>query len=179
MDSKSFAEMAVHVPMCTHKEPSCVLVLGATQEIKNEFEKYSAKIEFVDTLGDVLSKNEKIFDIVIFVGEKPDEVVLANLEKIIKNDGIFAFLSSHYNSNFDDLCKDLKIVGKNFWIAMPYTFDKYCMILASKIYHPTADIILQRSDLLDDLDYYSTEIHGASFVAPASIFKKLTNIAKR
>ena len=42
-----------------------------------------------------------------------------------------------------------------------------------------ADIILQRSDLLVDLNYYSTEIQHASFVFPTHIQKDLTGIAKR
>ena len=179
MDLKSFAEMAVHVPMCTHKEPSNVLVLGATDEMKKEFDKHCAKVCFSENLDEILSKNEKEFDVIVFINEKPNEIILANLEKIIKTDAVFAFTSSHYDLDFDGLCSDLNIVGKNFWIAMPYTFGENCMVLASKVYHPTADLILQRSDLLDDLDYYSTEIHSASFVTPAKTFKKLTNIAKR
>ncbi len=44
---------------------------------------------------------------------------------------------------------------------------------------PTADLVLQRSDFLDNLNYYTSEIHNASFVYPASEYKALTGIAKR
>ena len=62
---------------------------------------------------------------------------------------------------------------------MPFKFGHNTSILASKKYHPTADINLQRSDLLDGLDYYSSEIQLASFVFPATEHRALTGIAKR
>ena len=74
---------------------------------------------------------------------------------------------------------DLKLVGTKFWIAMPFKFGHNTSILASKKYHPTADLNLQRADLLDGLDYYSSEIQLASFVFPAGEFRELTGTAKR
>ena len=62
---------------------------------------------------------------------------------------------------------------------MPFRFGHNTSILASKKYHPTADLVLQRADLLDDLQYYSSEIHKAVFVFPAAEHKALTGIAKR
>ena len=62
---------------------------------------------------------------------------------------------------------------------MPFKFGHNTSIIASKRYHPTADINLQRADLLDGLNYYSAEIHNASFVFPAGEHKALTGIAKR
>jgi spermidine synthase len=62
---------------------------------------------------------------------------------------------------------------------MPFKFGHNTSILASKKYHPTADLNLQRADLLDGLDYYSAEIQLASFVFPAGEFRELTGTAKR
>jgi spermidine synthase len=106
-------------------------------------------------------------------------MVLANIQRVLKDDGLIAFATESFHKDEEKLKSDLELVGKNFWIAMPYRFGHSTAILASKKYHPTADIVLQRSDLLNDLEYYSTEIHHASFVFPASQHKALTGIAKR
>lgn len=52
------------------------------------------------------------------------------------------------------------------------------MILASKEYHPTADVILQRSDLIDGLEYYNCDIHIATFVMPNYIRSTYKGIIK-
>ncbi len=180
MDNKSLAEMMIHIPLCTHAEPNKVLFIGQkTESIGSEFSKYEFAVDFVVNENEMASKNEKIYDVVIFNDSKIDEFMLANLEQILKNDGIFVFKSSHPMSDIEKLKNDLLLVGSKFWIAMPYSFGHNCFVLASKKYHPTADIILQRSDLLDDLEYYSSEIQNASFVMPAKYHKALTNYAKR
>ena len=80
---------------------------------------------------------------------------------------------------FDILKKDLTLLGNNFWIAMPYSFSHSTMILGSKKYHPTADLNLHRADFLENMEYYSSDIHLATFVFPAKIHKELTGFAKR
>ena len=178
-DSQTFSEMMVHTPLCTHKEAENVLIIGtATDSLKNEASKHIGNIEFGDS-SILTSKNEKNIDVIIFTDVKPDELLLANIEKVLKDDGLIAFASDSFSKDGAKLKADLELVGQNFWIAMPYKFGHNTAILASKKYHPTADIILQRSDLLNDLEYYSTEIHHASFVFPAAQHKALTGIAKR
>ena len=181
MNNKTFNEMMVHVPLCTHKEPSNVLIIGNTDEdFKNQVAKHKdiSNLEFGDE-SLLTSKNDKEIDVIILTDVKPDELLLANIERILKNDGLITFATSPFSKDEEQLKADLSLVGEKFWIAMPYRFGHQTSILASKRYHPTADIILQRSDLLDDLEYYSTEIHSAVFVFPASEHKALTGIAKR
>ncbi len=84
-----------------------------------------------------------------------------------------------FSNDKEQLFADLRLVGTKFWIAMPFKFGHNTSILASKKYHPTADLNLQRADLLDGLDYYSSEIQLASFVFPAGEHRELTGIAKR
>ena len=62
---------------------------------------------------------------------------------------------------------------------MPYRFGHQASIIASKKYHPTADLNLQRADFLDDLEYYSSEIHIASFVFPAKQHKRFNRYCKK
>lgn len=175
----SFNEMIVHVPLCTHKEPENILVIGnCDDDLKAEVEKHNLNAEFGD-ISLLNSKDEKNIDVIILTDVNIDEMILANIQRVLKDDGIISYKTESYSKDKDRLKNDLKITGANFWICMPYSFGHTTCILASKKYHPTADIVLQRSDLLVGLNYYSTEIQHASFVFPAHIQKDLTGIAKR
>ena len=180
-DNNAFNEMMVHLPLCTHKEASNVLIVGTVNEsLKNQAAKHykTSNVEFGD-VSIITSKNEKNIDVIILTDVKIDQLLLANIEIILKEDGLIAFASKAFSKNEEQLFNDLNLVGSKFWIAMPFKFGHNTSIIASKRYHPTADINLQRADLLDGLDYYSAEIHMASFVFPASEHRALTAIAKR
>ncbi len=175
----SFDEMMVHVPLCTHKDPKKVLVVtDASEDFKAEMGKHKVDVEYGD-LDLLKSKNDQEFDIIILGNNSIDELLMANINKILNTNGVLAMKTSSFHRDEQKLKDDLTLLGQSFWIAMPYSFGHTTAILASKKYHPTADINLQRSDLLDDLNYYSTEVHLSSFVFPAYIHKGLTNIAKR
>lgn len=178
-DTQAFSEMMVHTPLCTHKEAQNILIIGSINEdLKKQASKHTGNIEFGDQAL-LTSKNEKNIDVIILTDIAVDELLLANIERVLKDDGLISFSTTAFSKDENRLKADLELVAKNFWIAMPYRFGHDTAILASKKYHPTADIVLQRSDLLDDLQYYSTEIHQASFVFPAAQHKALTGIAKR
>ena len=180
-DNNAFNEMMVHVPLCTHKEASNVLIIGSNNEdMKAQAARHNkvSNIEFGDT-SLLTSKNEKNIDVIILTDVKLDELLLANIERILKADGLISFASKSFSSDKDQLLADLTLVGTKFWIAIPFKFGHNTSILASKKYHPTADINLQRADFLDGLDYYSAEIQLASFVFPAAEHRALTGIAKR
>ena len=180
-DNNAFNEMMVHLPLCTHKEATKVLIVGSNNEdMKAQAAKHNkvSNIEFGDT-SIITSKSEKNIDVIILTDVKIDELLLANISLILKEDGLIAFPSKAFSRDEDQLFADLKLVGSKFWIAMPFKFGHNTSIIASKRYHPTADINLQRADLLDGLNYYSAEIHNASFVFPAAEHRALTGIAKR
>jgi len=181
LNNKNFSlnEMMVHIPLCTHKEPKKILVaMDVDEEFKNEMNKHTVEVEYTN-LDSLKSKNDQEFDIIILGKNDIDDMLMANINKILKSDGVLAMITSSYHKDEQKLKSDLTLLGKSFWIVMPFSFGHTYAILASKKYHPTADINLQRSDLLDDLNYYSTEVHLSSFVFPAYIHKGLTNIAKR
>ncbi len=180
-DNNAFNEMMVHLPLCTHKEASNVLIIGTVDEdLKNQASKHikTSNIEFGD-VSTLTSKNQKNIDVIILTDVKIDELLLANIDRILKDDGLIAFASEAFSRDKEQLFADLELVGTKFWIAMPFKFGHNTSILASKKYHPTADLNLQRADLLDGLDYYSSEIQLASFVFPAAEHRALTGIAKR
>lgn len=175
----AFNEMMSHVPLCTHKEPSKVLVVGSVDaEFKNEIAKHKVTAEYGDS-SIISSKDEKNIDVIILTTNSLDETTLANIQRVLKDDGVVAFISESFGSDEERLKADLLLAGSAFWIVMPFKFGHQTAVLASKKYHPTADIVLQVSDLLSDLNYYNTEVHHASFVFPEYIHRKLTGIAKR
>ncbi|WP_198305743.1 spermidine synthase [Arcobacter vandammei] len=179
--SKAFAEMIVHIPLCTHIEAKKVLILGTVCEsIKNETlrHKKESNFEFGD-LSLIETKKDKEIDVVILTDIKADLKGLANIYRVLKDDAIVCFTTTSFSQDSEELKKDLKLFGDKFWIVMPFSFGHTTCILASRKYHPTADLNLQRADFLDNLEYYSADIHNASFVFPAHIHKELTGIAKR
>ena len=181
MSKIAFNEMMVHLPLCTHKEASNVLVIGtADEDLKAQAAMHNkeSNIEFGDE-SLLTSKDEKNIDVIILTDVEIDELLLANIERVIKEDGLIAFATAPYSKDEAKLKADLELVGEKFWIAMPFRFGHSTSILASKKYHPTADLVLDRSDFLDGLQYYSSEIHKAVFVFPAAEHKALTGIARR
>ena len=105
---------------------------------------------------------------------------MANVERCIEDKkGIFVTKASFIYKDVEVSKKEIENIGKNFWICMPYTFGHNTLIFASKKYHPQAEIVLQVSDLLEDCNYYTTELQNAAFVHPANITKAITGIAKR
>jgi spermidine synthase len=182
LNNKNFMlnEMITHIPLNTHISPKNILVVGEVDdEFKAEISKYSLDVEYGD-ISIITSKDEKSIDVIIFADDTNiDELLLANINKILNDDGVITFRSEMFEKNSQKVIDDLKLVGDCFWIAMPFRFGHNLCILASKKYHPQADIILQRSDLLDDLNYYTSEIHNSSFVLPKYINDALLGIAKR
>jgi hypothetical protein len=121
---------------------------------------------------------EDTFDVVILDGQI-DDLTMANVNRVLEEkEGVFVCTTAMYQKDSEKMVGDLKTVGDNFWISMPYQFGHTVAILASKKYHPQADIILDRSDFLDT-QYYYTELQNAAFVLPSYIQKAITGIARR
>ncbi|MEA2019164.1 MAG: spermidine synthase [Campylobacterota bacterium] len=179
IDSKSFAhdEMMVHVPMCSHKDINKILVVGVVSEdFKSELDKHECKdITFSDELN-----VEGQFDVILYNKNIPDELEMAVVERVIEpKKGIFVTCATSIRRDVEKSKTELELIGKNFWICMPYSFGHSTLIFASKKYQPQAEIVLQVSDLLEDCNYYSTEMQNATFVHPTYITKAITGIAKR
>ena len=181
MSLNSF-EMLIHVPLTTHKEPKSLLIISDNREnIASEL----AKHQFLDlntTYIETAKSFEKLqnfqngeFDIVIldFV-PKSDKSFFAHLNRVLTNEGLI--------SSRGDF-QTLNTTSSEFRIAMPYfvnslTKSSEVLILASKFYHPTADINLQRSDFLDGCNYYNSDIHIASFTMPNYIKKEIAGFVR-
>lgn len=180
MKSFIYPEMIVHVPLCTNKNPKNVLIVSNNAELLcNEMKKYQdVNFEVIECTMDELRKEaDNSYDVVIseMYG---DSVVLAHINRILKVDGQLVI----NNKPLDDIESNKVLMSDlacYFKVIMPYNLgNDNSAILASKEYHPTADIILQRADMLDDLQYYNCDVHIAAFAMPNYIRKEYLGIIK-
>ncbi|MEW5831725.1 MAG: spermidine synthase [Campylobacterota bacterium] len=178
-----YPEMMVHVPMCTHKNPKSVLVssdkadlLGSELARYRDVEAvYASNAQLLDTFRNAA---EGSADVVILDALCDDAAALAHLNRVLKDDGLCVLR----HPDMDELeanTKLMQILGNYFKIIMPYTVgDGTTLLLCSKEYHPTADLILQRSDLLEGQSYYNCDIHTAAFAMPQYIRKNYLGIIR-
>ncbi|SMC08752.1 polyamine aminopropyltransferase [Nitratiruptor tergarcus] len=114
-----------------------------------------------------------------------DRNFYAHVFKILKDDGVVVAQGESWWIDMPLHKEIMGVIGEFFKIVMPYRFEMYMypgcnwnFILGSKHHHPTADMILQRADLLDGLRYYNADIHKASFVLPNYVKKELGDLYK-
>jgi spermidine synthase len=173
------SEMLVHVAICTHRNPQKVLVISSKESyFKTQLDKY--ELESVVYATNLVT--EEVFDVVIYDNDvQMDEHTIAQIHRNLNpDDGVFVCHSMNsYTNRLDHLSRELEIIAKNFWISMPYAYENKLLILSSHKYHPQANIILQKSDLLEDLKYYNSDLHVSSFILPTFVNAKLNGIAKR
>lgn len=180
-DTTNISEMFVHVPLCTHYEPKNITIFNSTDEIDNELKKYLDV-----TISNSRNAEKEAQDIVLYNDEVLSYDTLYQINELLNKQGLFVAKAPNYSDDFENLHKSLEIIGKSYWITMLYTCDLHqseksmqSFIFASKKYHPTADINLQRADLLDNLEYYNSDIHKASFITPTFIDKALKGLLKK
>lgn len=177
-----YPEMMVHVPMCTHKDPETVLVISdAPEMLQEELGRYEGLTVTVagankalEALRDIADRS---IDVVLNEAET-DAAVCGHLNRVLAEDGLVSMrhpLLEEVQAN----TVLMGVLGNYFKIIMPYRLaDEATLLLASKAYHPTADIILHRSDMLDGQQYYNCDIHPAAFAMPNYIRKTYLGIIR-
>jgi len=182
MRENTYAELMVHVPACTHKDPKNVLIISDNAAAMiDEIAKYNtvdAKAigEDVDALREM--ENES-FDIVISEAAI-DPVSTAHINRVLKTDGLMVAAPFDLENREESTAK-FKELGKYFKIVMPYALlatTANTAVLASKEYHPTADVNLQRADLTDGFTVYNSDLHVGIFAMPTYIKKAYLGIIK-
>jgi len=178
-----YPEMMVHVSMCTHKLPSSVLVASdndalLTTELARYKESTVSKVTSIDLLESFRNVAEKSVDVLMVDALASDAVVIAHISRILKDDGLVVM--KHPSLDDIDANKPLmEALGNYFKIVMPYyAGDGSTLLLCSKEYHPTADIILQRSDLLEGHQFYNCDVHVGVFAMPQYIRKNYRGLAR-
>lgn len=178
-----YPEMMVHVSMCTHKEPKSVLVASDSRDLLNaELARYRdatvTNVGSSDLLESFRNVDEKSIDVVMVDAESADSAVIAHISRILKDDGLVVMK----HPSLDDVSANtqlMKALGNYFKIIMPYRLeDGSTLLLSSKEYHPTADVILQRTDLLEGQQYYNCDVHPASFAMPQYVRKNYLGLAR-
>ncbi len=176
-------EMMTHVALCTHKNPRAIMVVSDQNDLlKGELARYrDIESNFTNT-NDILDtfRNgaDKSVDVLLLDTLSDDSAVYAHVNRLLKDDGLM--VCKH--PDLDDVAANTKlmqILGNYFKIIMPYHLeDGSTLLLCSKEYHPTADLILQRSDLLEGHQYYNCDVHIASFAMPQYVRKNYLGIIR-
>jgi len=175
-----YAEMMVHVPVCTSKEAKNILIISNTAEkLREEAARHNeSKVTVVScNLSEISSLADSAYDVII--SEMPSErAFFAQVNRILKSDG--QFVTTH--PSLDDVESNkilMTMLANYFKIIMPYNIGNGTTALfCSKEYHPTADINLQRADMLDGLSYYNSDIHPAAFAMGNYIRREYLGIIK-
>ncbi|WP_415396989.1 spermidine synthase [Sulfurimonas sp. CS5] len=176
-----YSEMMVHVPMCTSKNPQNVLIISDNANVlAREILKHSDDIstKAVEcSLDAVRDLDDSSVDVII-CEMSSDSVLLAHLSRILKEDGQLSI--KHPSLDEVEANKTMmKILGNYFKVIMPYNISNgSTALLASKEYHPTADINLHRADMLDNNQFYNCDVHIASFAMGNYIRKEYLGIIK-
>lgn len=180
MKSFIYPEMMVHVPLCTNKTPESVLIISndadlLTQEVQKHREISSSLITC--SLESLRTLEDDSFDVVI-CEMSGDAAVIAHINRVLKEDGQLTMKHDSLDETQSNKVL-MQVLGNYFKVIMPYNLGTGATaLLASKEYHPTADIILQRSDMLDGLSYYNCDMHVSSFAMPNYIRKEYLGIIR-
>jgi len=175
-----YNEMMVHTALCTNKNPENILI------ISDNADALVAEVQKHDGISyDVISANinalrdaqDEMYDVVISELAS-DAAILAHYNRILKEDGLL--VSTHAPLDDVDANKAMmQVLGKYTKIIMPFNIGNgETALLASKEYHPTADIILHRADMLDGLEYYNCDTHPAAFAMGNNIRKTYLGVIK-
>jgi spermidine synthase len=179
-DNIFYNEMITQVAFCTHPNPSSVLIVS-DYDLKDMTDKHldvknCDLISLSDSFDFARDCEDKKYDVIIInSGDKiDDKVFVAHLNRSLKDDGILVF-AGQIN----------EVIADFFRICMPYRFevskdtkDLFMATFATKKYHPTADMILHKSDLIEGCQYYNSDIHKASFVMPNYIKADIKGFVK-
>jgi spermidine synthase len=180
MKSFIYPEMMTHVALCTSKDPKNVLLISNNAKLlTKEVEKHNeVSCEVVEcNVENLKHLDDDSFDVIICEMESEIES-LTQINRVLKDDG--QLVINHPHLDAVELNKaQMQLLGYFFKIIMPFNLGNgETALLASKEYHPTADIILQRSDMLDNIYYYNCDIHGAAFAMPNYIRKTYLGFIK-
>ncbi len=186
---KTINEMLTHIPLCTHAEPQNIITIDASSELLDELAKYKninvTKLTSDSAIALLTNMDEKSADVIINATNNfaNDEIFWGIVNHVLTTKGLAVCLASSPMSKADEAEAELKAIGSTFRIVMPYSFhnsdDKVSYAyMATKFYHPTADINLQRADLMDGHKYYNCDIAISAFTMPTSVRKRFLGLIK-
>ncbi|MGP1449577.1 MAG: spermidine synthase [Wolinella sp.] len=197
------SELLAHIPLCVHENTNHLLL---ADEFNLEVAHEALKHEQIYV--DFLQNDEKIlrsfisffphFQSVInharfsLLSEesslKTYEIIITNAKNatrflpFLSSDGIMILGVENPLLHEESLRQTMQNLANNFSILMPFhapfSFPIQHYLFASRRFHPTADLILQRADMLDGLRYYHSRIHKSAFILPRFLEESIRGIAK-
>lgn len=175
-----YNEMMVHVALCTNKAPENILLISNNADgMVSEVAKHDGiNCDVISADMDALRAVEDgKYDVVVSEMDS-DAAGFAHINRVLKADGLI--VTKHPSlDNVEENKQVISILGKYAKIVMPFNLGNgETALLASKEYHPTADVILQRTDMLDGLEYYNCDIHPAAFAMGNYVRKTYLGIIK-
>ncbi|STQ87138.1 spermidine synthase spee [Helicobacter muridarum] len=192
------SEMLTYIPYCTRINIKRVLLFGTLNcQIAHLFANLGVEVDVVlphieafHTLSGFLPNfkeiqaNNKIsfypnfssikqsgYDIVLHLGELKAHEVQA-LHKLSSDDGIVIYRLENLYIEPNLALYSLDMVKPLFNILMPFVIsclDNSFYAFASKRFHPLADLLLQKSDMLDNVLFYNSNLHTSAFRMPTMI----------
>jgi spermidine synthase len=178
-----YPEMMVHVPLCTVKEPKNVLIVSDNAaafevEVARHDGIASKTVAAANLLESLRDEADASADVILVDTLVDDAAALAHINRILNEEGLVVMK----HPSLDDEAANKKLMemmGNYFKIIMPYYVGNgETLLLGSKAYHPTADIILHRADMLDGQQYYNCDIHPAAFATPNYVRKAYLGIIR-
>lgn len=196
-----YAQMAVHVPLCMTQEPKRILLLGDFLEkaVFDELDRHEKSFEAIalaarpvhfalpdwakwreGAVGALIDTLDTSFDIIIDLrSQTPNREEIRVLLEKLTVDGVmvrgFAKLQAETLRLFES-CRYVTPYGLSSLIAADGALSGF--ILASKRLHPTADLKIQKADMLEGCSYYSVDIHEAAFALPPMLLEQFDDALK-
>jgi spermidine synthase len=157
-DNEILKQMITHIPLNTHLLPKTLLIVSDLDIKDEDLTYYDTKIVRANSIEEIEANSVDIA-IVESIAD------IAKLSLVVKDSGLIAIPSGNIYDNVEANKTLISKLAKEFKIIQPSVFkDNQSFILASKKYHPTADMLLQRAEMLEMQPYYNADIHKASFV---------------
>lgn len=184
-DGGAVTEVLRHEDVCVDvvdtNEAVCTLAQAHFNQFAPAFESEKVCFHASAPFAFLEKATDASYDVILIQSDiELDELFLAQLGRVLTKKGMLSLASKNWWIEPESVKQTLSVLSEKFGVVMPYRYESYShagfggmMIIASRAYHPTADIILQKSDLLDDLKYYSCDVHMASFALSATMRKEL------
>jgi spermidine synthase len=172
--------MLAHVSLCSHPQAKNVLIISdEADSIESEVNRHkNLTITKSTTLDSIRDAQDAIFDVVIIDNDtlnSADKVTFAHLKRATSKLAVVVCTATNYYSDNATHKTLLSAIGNEFRFSMPFNAESQTFIFGSKKFHPTADLLVQKADMIDDLNYYNADIHRASFILPTGVFKNLAS----
>jgi len=198
MDNLNFikAEMLVHIPLCAHADPKKVLLVGAEEILLEELRRHTViedlrVVSCEDAAKELEDLGEERFDVAIVSDSRfgADRGFWSALSRRLEERGMLSAPLGHLVRAPEAAAEEMKLLGSFHRIVMPYRYEALeertgsvvseYLVLASRFYHPTADLNLQRADLTDGFRYYNSDIAVAAFQMPTFVVRDYSGTIKR